>query len=386
MSRTIQHKRGLEKNLPQLKVGEFALTTDTKKVFVGTDNGNVEVTNKAAVENLTGQLAEKADKGEYRNPLNQIKGQIYEYPTFTKIEQNPVLTRNDCRWMVDAGYKMYWPWMVHMEPILGDAAIDKFYLYYSSDHGGAAGGIGLATSPTPTGPFTDKGRIYVDSVEGNSTETPSVIWNESTNKFHMYYHNYGAGREQSSLLATSDDGVNWTRYGIVIDVPDIEFPGDGHTGYMHVYKFGKTWVAHHLMGGGGTYHFGISYSKDGFKWQTDPRPVLGFADLTDDPLNKRVEYISLHPFNFRGNIWSAFTVSPYEFGLNTTAKEMYVGRMDDPRKLYNLQFIFSGKTGGWDEKALKQPHIMEYEGKLYMYYAAAGTDGNGAIGIAIGEA
>ena len=52
MARKIQHNRGLEKNLPTLAPGEFALTEDTKKVFIGTNNGNVEVTNKDAVKKL----------------------------------------------------------------------------------------------------------------------------------------------------------------------------------------------------------------------------------------------------------------------------------------------------------------------------------------------
>lgn len=39
----IKIKRGLAENLPTLETGELALTTDTKKVYVGTSDGNKEV-------------------------------------------------------------------------------------------------------------------------------------------------------------------------------------------------------------------------------------------------------------------------------------------------------------------------------------------------------
>lgn len=39
----IKIKRGLQVNLPTLETGELALTTDTKKVYVGTSDGNKEV-------------------------------------------------------------------------------------------------------------------------------------------------------------------------------------------------------------------------------------------------------------------------------------------------------------------------------------------------------
>lgn len=39
----IKIKRGLQVNLPTLETGELALTTDTKKVYVGTSDGNKEI-------------------------------------------------------------------------------------------------------------------------------------------------------------------------------------------------------------------------------------------------------------------------------------------------------------------------------------------------------
>lgn len=56
MARSIQHKRGLEKNIPALKPGELAIATDTKKLLVGTNDGNIDITNKIEVDHLATQL------------------------------------------------------------------------------------------------------------------------------------------------------------------------------------------------------------------------------------------------------------------------------------------------------------------------------------------
>lgn len=50
MANKIQIRRGLKGNLPSLDVGEPALCTDTKEVFVGNLSGNVELVNKEVMD------------------------------------------------------------------------------------------------------------------------------------------------------------------------------------------------------------------------------------------------------------------------------------------------------------------------------------------------
>lgn len=52
MANKIKLKRGLETNLPTLDVGEPAFTIDTKKPFIGSDTGNIELATKAQIEAL----------------------------------------------------------------------------------------------------------------------------------------------------------------------------------------------------------------------------------------------------------------------------------------------------------------------------------------------
>lgn len=49
MANKIQVKRGLEANLPVLDVGEPAFTTDSKKPFIGSDEGNIELATKEQI-------------------------------------------------------------------------------------------------------------------------------------------------------------------------------------------------------------------------------------------------------------------------------------------------------------------------------------------------
>jgi len=52
MNRIIQMKRGLELDLPVLNEGEFGFTIDTKKLFIGSDTGNVQIAQEVDLEAL----------------------------------------------------------------------------------------------------------------------------------------------------------------------------------------------------------------------------------------------------------------------------------------------------------------------------------------------
>jgi len=58
MSRKIQFKRGLKRNLPQLDEAEFGMTTDTKELFVGSVDGNVKIARQDDVNGIAGQIGD----------------------------------------------------------------------------------------------------------------------------------------------------------------------------------------------------------------------------------------------------------------------------------------------------------------------------------------
>ena len=58
----IKLKRGLEATIPTLQEGEPGFTTDSKKLFVGSDAGNIEIGTQQAIDEVAIELAGKVDK------------------------------------------------------------------------------------------------------------------------------------------------------------------------------------------------------------------------------------------------------------------------------------------------------------------------------------
>ena len=72
MSRKILHKRGLKANLPRLDEAEFALTTDDKKVHIGTKDGNMVLMDQNDKQDISRQLADKAQKSDLLQEKTRI--------------------------------------------------------------------------------------------------------------------------------------------------------------------------------------------------------------------------------------------------------------------------------------------------------------------------
>lgn len=207
---------------------------------------------------------------------------------------------------------IYWPWLVDTTALPGTYA-HRWRLYYSTNHA-STGGISLAEADDVAGPWTQRGVIYTDTVEGRQTETPSVMYVPETGLWHLYYQQSGVGLTQSTMLATSGDGIAWTRVGTVITAPiSGPWPGDGHCGYMVPHRLpGGRWVAYHLRGGAGFPHFAMSWSRDGLTWQTDPRPLGYTAHLVPD--NMRTEWNTSYLVRRGETLWWVGLVSDFTSG------------------------------------------------------------------------
>ena len=240
---------------------------------------------------LNSTIAGTPGRRGYRDP---------EALEFTRFSGNPVLTQAAQNPKVGAASpttaaSIYWPWIIKVG--------DLYYLYYSTNHGG--GGIWLAIAPAITGPWVGQGRVYVDATSGSSTETPSVLWNEDESLFFMYYQQEGASGAngtQSTILATSPDGITWTRVGIVLDIPSgNKVPGDGHTGYFVPFRLGKEWYGYSLYGGGNYPHFALWRSRDGRTWVRDPELLRYGTDQLDE--NMLVNWNSGGVVQLNGRLW-----------------------------------------------------------------------------------
>ncbi|MBN2562483.1 MAG: hypothetical protein JXQ75_16280 [Phycisphaerae bacterium] len=171
-----------------------------------------------------------------------------------------------------------------------------YTLYFSTDHDRGKGGIWLYVCrgvPTDAANWKSydqavadgdfdyikgkpaKNPIFVDRKQGRQTETPHA--NVVDHVVFMTYHNAGAGHGQSTLLATSKDGVNFTRINgdhdsVILDYDPNKEVGNGHTGYFRWrpnpfpglrYRY----VGYSLHGGGDDFHGAMWASNDAMKWK-----------------------------------------------------------------------------------------------------------------------
>ncbi len=187
----------------------------------------------------------------------------------------------------------YWPTLVKMSDVPDFPY--EWALYFSTDHDHGAGGIYLYLcdgQPSEPGQWIsyDEARalgkfdymaskpaanpIFRDTTQGTQTETPHV--NIIGGIAYMTYHNRGAGFNQSTLLATSPDGVNFARLhgdanSVILDYDPATAPGDGHTGY---FRWGRNpfsgvpyaYVGYSLHGGTIKSHQAMWGSNDAVTW------------------------------------------------------------------------------------------------------------------------
>ena len=184
-----------------------------------------------------------------------------------------------------------------------------YALYFSSDHDREEGGIWLYLcngKPTDASNWVSyedavaagdfdhldnkpaSNPIFLDSVQGDGhTETPHANVIDGT--VYMSYHKNGIENTQRTLLATSPDGVNFTRINGDADSVILTYhaetdAGDGHTGYFRWTTnpfpgIDQKYVGYSLHGGGDNYYSAIWASDDAISWDRLDIliPIEGFA-------------------------------------------------------------------------------------------------------------
>lgn len=286
----------------------------------------------------------------------------------TKDPGNPFLVGGT----ISTQSSIYWPSVIKARGLLG-TPLDDYYMYDSTDHSNGAGGIRLRTAPTPLGPWTDRGFVFVDTVQGNQTETPNVIVDPVNGRLNMYYQQNGLGIEQATALATSPlsgDGTAWTRIGpAVIMSTAIDWPGGEHTGYFKPFLIHNRWYGYHLLGGGGYPHFGISHSYDGVNWTIDPRPLGYGLHLTTGLANRRIEWNSVDVVFWRGRHWLVGMLSNFVAGVTSkNAIPMIAPLSSNMRQILGPPQQLFALDSAWETPNLRSINCMTDQGRLYVYY------------------
>lgn len=161
-----------------------------------------------------------------------------------------------------------------------------FYTWNMSSGSFSNGDIGRATADNPQGPWTvdDDPVLTVgedDEFDERGLAAPQVIRTEDG--YLMYYEGFDARLNRHIGLATSEDGINWTKSdanplispeqgweGAAVHQPRVVAVDDG---YLMLYR-GTTRSQQGMS-------LGVATSADGITWQRSEDPILTMDMLSD---------------------------------------------------------------------------------------------------------
>jgi hypothetical protein len=304
-------------------------------------------------------------------------------PAFTRYTGNPVLTLANQNLAAGktGATSITWPYVVNVGVIPGLSPINKFYMYYTTDHDTGYGGVYLATGPTPYGPWIGQGLVFQNTGTPNSqTEDVSVIWNEDESLFFMYVKVLTAAGDMQTNLVTSPDGVTWTEQGAAVFKPGSNNnPGNGQTAYMRPFKIGHQWHAHIMIGGGAIPFFDVAHSDDGRVWQLEGRALAYGADqLVDVPgattpiaqNNMLILWNSGDVIWWRGQWMWIGILSDYSYANGTkNSRIAYAPISSDFRSLLGRpKYLLQPPTGANESYNIRAVHSHVYQGRIFLTY------------------
>jgi predicted GH43/DUF377 family glycosyl hydrolase len=206
------------------------------------------------------------------------------------------------------------------------------------------------------------------SYEGNRIDPMTVMYEDGIYK--MWY----GGEEDDetcACYATSEDGIDWTRYddNPVLDVSkhswDDEGAGGQHcvvrteTGYMMIYKgYGED--------ADGWAFYALATSDNGIKWKKKGKVISPEPELGETTLYRNLHVVKI------GDTYCLFHTMVEHFNLFLITSE-------DGVDWYKRGAVFNKALtpGGWDAKWSTSPWILVEGDKVRMWYE--GGDINGRV-------
>ncbi len=246
----------------------------------------------------------------------------------------------------------------------------EFRMWYSGlDSGGNLAGIGYATSADGV-TWVNSGPVLTASAtnwEGSYISIGSVIWTGS--EFVMYYRGVGGQAGSASShgavgIATSPDGVTWTKYSnnpvMTTGGPDADF-----LSAPYVLQTGTSYQMWYSCKNAALAHYGICYatSGDGKTWTKNPSAVLvsaGFGAEAGDLYSPSVLY--------DGTTYGMWYTMADAKGVKTQIG--YASSKDgitwnkDP----NNPILPYGPSGSWDGNNVENQCAVQYQQGFLLYY------------------
>jgi len=233
-----------------------------------------------------------------------------------------------------------------------------YMCWYSADHSDSSKRrIYLATSNDGIN-FTKQGVAIDENASGWHAHMPSVLWDPNSGGAGLWKMWYTSEHPYGTFYATSPDGATWTKYGQVMAIDPNPYAFDSGTVrspaviYDDQDNIYKMWYYGTPPGG----HWGpcgYAESPDGIAWTRIAQLTLNhFRLLTPDVLKIDDVYYMWHS----GGDTSYISYSVSFDGIDW---------QDYPENPVILP-----TTSGWDQGYIQAPTVVYNtdEGKLYLYY------------------
>ncbi len=251
---------------------------------------------------------------------------------------------------------------------------DTYYLYYTG-HRVSDGKqqIGLATATDPYDAFTRYSTDPVIALGGsgdpdeNMVRIPSVIYDPVADKFICWYE----GRKPGEIFlcrATSDDGKSWTK-----DSPANVLSFGTTYKSPSVIKVGKFY---HCAAVDNNYDMYLWTSNDGINW-TFYGKILdrGSAGQWDEDR-------TLFPAIFWNlGIWYLFYVGRDSSNITRVGMALSTTGWSFTKHIAN-PVLSMGSSGQWDETRIGKASVLMVERTFYLWYHGVNSSGTERIGVA----
>ncbi len=226
---------------------------------------------------------------------------------------------------------------------------DQWWMFYGAQGGDGHDAIFVARSNDlvhwQKHPSDGNPQPVVDHGGSNHVNDPSVVLVNGT--LYMYYTEAPTGEEDEVHLATSTDGLSWTKQGKVVDVgPPGSWEPDRVGRPSVLYEDGEFRMWYDGQVYGVARHVGYATSGDGYNWSKHPgNPVLKYEGAVD------VDRV--------GNWYVLLS----EGGGGT-----YLHVAKDPFHWHSLGLIW-GKSGeAWDQYGQVTPFLLTVAGQAVAIY------------------
>ncbi|AGH44523.1 hypothetical protein [Paraglaciecola psychrophila] len=279
--------------------------------------------------------------------------------------------------------------------IKGDPALSANWQYWDDISGNAEFAYLFSAEPaTPT-----SNPIFVDTAVGYQTETFDVINVGGT--LTLTYHNsgnnnYNGFETQNTVRATSTDGINYTRQGIILDYNPRYLAGDGHTGYFNfgVNPFPNipySYIGNSIFGGGADERNGgrmLWGSNDLIVWDRVHKYDTNAGRLSDSITTGGEDYIigltMFHAAVREGAYWRIPVVAKLRvFGTSMNKVHAVEILIDDNLNVVSEPKIYIGlgSSSTFDEGSAGNTTEFMHEGVLYGVYDASDSSNIHSFGL-----